>query len=60
MSPENRHVQEYCWSADSAKVAINTSATPRADESHDTEVAIVNRHSGEVSQFMLPAVSSAI
>ncbi len=60
VSPENRHVQEYCWSADSAQVAINTSATPRADESHyPTEVAIVSRQSGTISRtFTLPASTS--
>ena len=60
VSPENRHVREYCWSADSAQVAVNTSATPRADESHyPSEVAIVGRQSGTVSRtFTLPASAS--
>jgi Tol biopolymer transport system component len=33
VSPEQRHVQTYAWSPDSEKLAINTTATPRIDDS---------------------------
>ena len=55
VSPESRHVHNYCWSPDSERLALNTTATPRVDDIfHETDVSIVARHGGEATPVFTP------
>jgi dipeptidyl aminopeptidase/acylaminoacyl peptidase len=55
VSPGQRHVQEYAWSPDSAKIAINTTATPRIDDGfYPTDVSIISRDGGASSPVFEP------
>ena len=55
ISPERRHIQTYCWSPDSANLAINTMATPRIDDGfHPTEVSVIARDGGESTPVLTP------
>ena len=51
VSPDELQVLAYCWSPDSRQVAINTTATPRIDDTfHNTEVLVVSTEGGEPVQ----------
>ncbi len=55
ISPERRQVHTYCWSPDSERLAINTSATPRVDDIfHPTELALIARSGGDPALIATP------
>ncbi len=55
VSPERRQVHYYCWSPDSERLAINSSATPRVDDIyHSTDVSIIGRNGGDPTAVFTP------
>jgi dipeptidyl aminopeptidase/acylaminoacyl peptidase len=55
VSPEQRQVQTYAWSPDSARIAINTTATPRIDDGfYPTDVSIISRDGGDLIPVFEP------
>ncbi len=53
VSPDGRQVQTYCWSPDSRQLAINTTATPRTDDTfYDTDVSLVSLDGADPSHVV--------
>ncbi len=55
VSPEQRQVHAYCWSSDSKRLALNTSATPRVDDVFSaTDVSIIGLEGGSPQPVFSP------